>query len=88
MKKIQPLLWIVFTIFLLVLIVPSILVVSFSSNTKEIVASTNIKENKNNNSSPEPSIEVSVYRTSAKEIEKVLLEEYVVGVVASEMPIS
>jgi stage II sporulation protein D len=89
MKKTQSLLWIFFAMFILVLIIPSILVVPFSSNTKEVIqASTDIKENKNNNSSPEPSIEVSVYRTSAKEIEKIPLEEYVVGVVASEMPSS
>jgi stage II sporulation protein D len=86
MKRYQPLLGIVITIFILVLIVPSILVVSFSSNTKEKVVSIDRKETNNNNSPSEPSIEVSVYRTSSKDIEKIPLEEYVVGVVASEMP--
>ncbi|MGW6384742.1 stage II sporulation protein D [Peribacillus butanolivorans] len=96
MNKFQPLMWIVLTIIIVILVVPSILVVSFSNNTKQnidastkqdIVGSTNIKESADKNS-PEPSIEVSVYRTNTKEIENIPLEEYVVGVVASEMPVS
>ncbi|MFE3977186.1 MULTISPECIES: stage II sporulation protein D [unclassified Peribacillus] len=94
MNKFQPLMWIVLTIFSLILVVPSLLVVSFSNNPKQastkqnIVASTDIKESKNDKNSTEPSIDVSVYRTNTKEIEHIPLEEYVVGVVASEMPIT
>ncbi|MFB7642886.1 stage II sporulation protein D, partial [Peribacillus butanolivorans] len=96
MNKFQPLMWIVLTIIIVILVVPSILVVSFSNNTKQnidqstkqdFVESTNIKENTDKNS-PDPSIEVSVYRTNTKEIENIPLEEYVVGVVASEMPVT
>ncbi|MGE1164490.1 stage II sporulation protein D [Peribacillus simplex] len=96
MNKFQPLMWIVLTIIIVILIVPSILVVSFSNNTKKdsdtstkqgFVESTNVKEN-TDKISTEPSFEVSVYRTNTKEIENIPLEEYVVGVVASEMPIS
>lgn len=97
MNKFQPLMWIVLIIFIVVLVVPSILVASFSNNTKRnIVASskqnsvTSIenKESNNDKNPPGPSLEVTVYRTNTKEIENIPLEEYVVGVVASEMPIS
>lgn len=89
MNKILPYLWIVLTIFILVLVVPSILVVSFPNNVNQMGAeSIDIKKIENDNKLSEPSIEVSVYRTSTEGIETVPLEEYVVGVVASEMPIS
>ena len=96
MNKFQPLMWTVLTIIIVILVVPSILVVSFSNNTKQsidastkqdIVDSTSIKESTDENS-PEPSTEVSIYRTNTKEVENIPLEEYVVGVVASEMPAS
>ncbi|MGG4264939.1 stage II sporulation protein D [Peribacillus simplex] len=94
MNKFQPLMWIVLTIFSVILVVPSLLVVSFSDNPEQastkqnIVASTDIKESKKDKTSTEPSIDVSVYRTNTKEIESIPLEEYVVGVVASEMPVT
>ncbi|MDP9740663.1 UNVERIFIED_ORG: stage II sporulation protein D [Bacillus sp. B2I3] len=97
MNKFQPLMWVVLTIFIVVLVVPSILVASFSNNTKQnivdsskqnSVSSIDNKESKNDKNSPESSIEVSVYRTNTKEIENIPLEEYVVGVVASEMPVT
>lgn len=89
MIKFKPLMWVVLTIFIVVLVVPSILVASFSNNTKQnIVASADIKESRNDKKPHEPSIDVSVYRTNTKEIENIPLEEYVVGVVASEMPVT
>ncbi|PJN88462.1 stage II sporulation protein D [Bacillus sp. mrc49] len=92
MNKFQPLMWIVFTTMIVILVVPSILVVSFSNHAKknldastkqDVSESTYTKEN-----SSEPSTDVSVYRTKTKVIEHIPLEEYVVGVVASEMPVT
>lgn len=90
MNNIRQFLWIPLTIFIIVLVIPSILVVSFSSNVKQSGEKTivNNATDKETSLSTEPTIEVSVYRTSSKEVEKVQLEEYVVGVVASEMPSS
>ncbi|MGE6375829.1 stage II sporulation protein D [Peribacillus muralis] len=92
MNKFQPLMWIVLTTILVTLVVPSILVLSFSNNSKHIDASakqdlTNRNDLADKNPA-EPSIDVSVYRTMTKEIENIPLEEYVAGVVASEMPVS
>lgn len=87
MIKISPLLWIVFSAFIIVLLIPSILVVSFSENKGN--EELDLKIDKNNvmaNEAANQAVEVSVYRTSLKEIENVSFEEYVVGVVASEMP--
>lgn len=92
MNKFQPLMWIMFTTMIVILVVPSILVVSFSNHAKknldastkqDVSESTYTKEN-----SSEPSTDVSVYRTKTKVIEHIPLEEYVVGVVASEMPVT
>ncbi|AOH56558.1 stage II sporulation protein D [Peribacillus muralis] len=92
MNKFHPLMWIVLTTILVTLVVPSILVLSFSNNPKHINASakqdlTNSNDHTDKNQA-EPSIDVSVYRTMTKEIENIPLEEYVAGVVASEMPVS
>ncbi|MFJ7755689.1 stage II sporulation protein D [Peribacillus muralis] len=92
MNKFHPLMWIVLTTILVTLVVPSILVLSFSNNPKHIDASA--KQDLTNSNDPtdknpaKPSIDVSVYRTMTKEIENIPLEEYVAGVVASEMPVS
>ena len=90
MNNIRPFLWLPLTIFIIVLVIPSILVVSFSSNVKQSgeITISNKTTDKETSLSTEPSIEVSVYRTSTKEVEEIQLEEYVVGVVASEMPSS
>lgn len=89
MKKFHPIVYLVFTVFIIVLVVPSILVVSFSSNKyQNVVVSSDTSKSKEVISTSDPSMEVSVYRTNTKEIESIPLEEYVVGVVASEMPTS
>ncbi|WP_057913727.1 stage II sporulation protein D [Peribacillus muralis] len=96
MNKFQPLMWIVLSTIIITLVVPSILVLGFSNSPKkyidastsqDFVESTNSKD-QTDKKSAEPSIDVSVYRTLTKEVEQIPLEEYVVGVVASEMPVS
>jgi len=89
MNNFRPFIWAVLIIIAVVLIIPSILVGLSSDNIKQVSQeSTEKKVVVTSNDSNESTIEVSVYRTSTKEIEKVQLEEYVVGVVASEMPVS
>ncbi|WP_096203071.1 stage II sporulation protein D [Bacillus sp. FJAT-45350] len=73
----------------IILILPTIMVVSFSEG-RQTTATTNEAEVADvttiNESVPTNEIDVLVYRSQKEEIERVPLEEYVVGVVASEMP--
>ncbi|WP_285767378.1 stage II sporulation protein D [Peribacillus sp. SI8-4] len=96
MNKFRPLMWIVLTTIIITLVVPSILVLSFSTSpkkhidasTKQDYAQATNRKDRPDKKSAEPSIDVAVYRTMTKEIEHIPLEEYVAGVVASEMPVS
>ncbi|MED4456370.1 stage II sporulation protein D [Metabacillus fastidiosus] len=85
------------TLFIVILIVPTILVVLFSGvNTKELLAedsrSGSIETTKpvSDETSVKPSIdssvEVTVYRSGKKIIEKFPLDQYLIGVIAGEMP--
>lgn len=86
-----------------ILVIPSILVTSFPSETpgveEPIPADTETKETEpaeaqpasqeNTGSALPPEVQtVSVFRSSSEMIEEVPLEEYIAGVVASEMPAS
>jgi stage II sporulation protein D len=72
-----------------IVLIPALLVLPFSE-TKLIQANSMQKVEKESPSSAstnsDPSIEVAVYRTQTKAVETILLEDYVIGVVASEMP--
>lgn len=85
MKQLKPVV-IIFSIFIsIIFIVPTLLVLPFSSD-KEMA---NLDEKLENTPSVEElanSVEVAVYRSSQDLIEKLPLEQYVVGVVAGEMP--
>jgi len=86
MKQVQPILIAFIAIFVIILMVPSLLVAPFMQKT-----TGSLKEELNEKKVEEVSIEglpvsVPVYRSQQKEIEEIPLEEYVVGVVASEMP--
>ncbi|MDQ0229030.1 stage II sporulation protein D [Metabacillus malikii] len=75
----------------LILIVPSIIVMPFSNQSKVFT-----KSSKESSKTTQPVFEqqeknnfdVAVYRTGEDQIESVPIEEYVVGVVASEMPVT
>lgn len=79
---------IILTIFLtVILLIPAMIVVPFSQHTDSKVsekkvakAKTPIKENK------EPNIMVSVYRSGQDQVKQFDMHDYVVGVVAAEMP--
>lgn len=78
---------ILLSLLFVVLIIPSLIVIPFSA--KPVSPNTeHIELQKEEVTKPESNITVSVYRTGKKEIEKVPLEEYVKGVLASEMPAS
>jgi stage II sporulation protein D len=94
MKKIKPFIVLASLLIALTLIVPAVLVLPFSNmhhasgklgenlskapekETKAVAASANA----------DAAVKVAVFRSSKKIIEKVPLEDYLVGVVAAEMP--
>jgi stage II sporulation protein D len=83
---------IVISFLVVVLCVPSVIVIAFGTNsvnqkieTLDIAASTYTPPKA---TSEKENLVVSVYRMSNKDIEKIHLEEYVKGVLASEMPAS
>ncbi|MBW3110353.1 stage II sporulation protein D [Bacillus sp. MCCB 382] len=84
MKQLKPVV-IIFSIFIsIIFIVPTLLVLPFSSDKE----TANLDEKLKNPPVEElaDSVEVAVYRSSQDLIEKLPLEQYVVGVVAGEMP--
>ncbi|UTE77553.1 stage II sporulation protein D [Rossellomorea sp. KS-H15a] len=85
MKQLKPVV-IIFSIFIsIIFLVPTLLVLPFSSDKD----TANLDEKLKNQPSVEEladSVEVAVYRSSQDLIEKLPLEQYVVGVVAGEMP--
>ncbi|MFD1780803.1 stage II sporulation protein D [Fredinandcohnia salidurans] len=86
MKQIKPVILLVSVLFVMILIIPSVLVIPFSG--KEL---GKVEEEQQSNPEPQQiasglTVEVAVHRVSAQKIENVPLEEYVVGVLAKEMP--
>ncbi|TYR80159.1 stage II sporulation protein D [Priestia megaterium] len=88
MKQIKPIVVLVSIFFVVVLLIPTVLVVPFAENTSEKPTENRGQSTEKEElaSSADPSVEVAVYRTQTKQIEKLPLEEYIVGVVAAEMP--
>lgn len=94
MKKI---LFVLFGLCTAILIVPAILVLSFGNNTpkehhpmnRQTLQSPSIekKGSEKKVNSSKTNIAIPVYRSVTKQVENIPLEKYVVGVVASEMPI-
>lgn len=93
MKKIKPLIVLASLLIALTLLIPAVLVLPFSG---EHHASGKLGEALTNSSSKETEgsvtadstsgVDVAVYRSTKKVIENVPLEDYLVGVVAAEMP--
>ncbi|WP_010677173.1 stage II sporulation protein D [Bacillus timonensis] len=86
MKQIKPIIVLVSVLFVLILLIPSMLVIPFSDKDVGKLA----EERQSNPEPPQiasgPTVEVAVHRVSAQKIENVPLEDYVVGVLAQEMP--
>jgi len=86
-SSLKPIIVLVSVLFVVILVIPTIIVVPFS----EKKASGELTEERTTN--PEttqiasgPTVDVAVYRSSLDSIENVPLEEYVIGVLSSEMP--
>ncbi|MBT2723647.1 stage II sporulation protein D [Bacillus sp. ISL-46] len=92
MKKIKPFVVLAAVLIALTLIIPAVLVLPFSDEHRasgklgEDLTKTPAKETKAVSTSSDPAVEVAVFRTSKSQIENVPLEDYLVGVVAAEMP--
>lgn len=87
MKTIKPMIALfVVTVFVIIMI-PAMLVLPFSANKAGGKLAENLEQPaKKEGSTPSPAVEVSVYRSESKTIQKLPLETYIIGVVAAEMP--
>jgi stage II sporulation protein D len=89
MKRIKPIMALLACLFVVVLLVPTILVIPFHDGKVEKLAEElRQQETKQQAKAAEngPTVEVAVYRSKQKRIEHIPLEQYVIGVVAAEMP--
>lgn len=92
MIKIKPFVVVAAVLMALTLIIPAVLVLPFSDEHRasgklgEDLTKIPSKETKAVPNSLDPAVEVAVFRTSKSQIENVQLEDYLVGVVAAEMP--
>ncbi len=89
--KFKPVVLLAAALFFVTLLVPTILVLPFggekvSGKLGETSQQHAEPEQNAVNASTEPSVEVAVYRASKEVVESLPLEEYVIGVVSSEMP--
>ncbi|MFC0187018.1 stage II sporulation protein D [Fictibacillus aquaticus] len=87
--RFKPALWIAAVFIIVVLIIPSLLVLPFSSGPP-LVEKTDEKSARNTKPKvlqiAHSDMVVPVYRNASEKVENIPLEEYVAGVVASEMP--
>ncbi|MFT8320422.1 MAG: stage II sporulation protein D [Bacillus sp. (in: firmicutes)] len=86
MIKIKPFIVLGVILFAITLLIPSILVLPFMEAKISGKLGENVQEADNSKKTSEPAVEVAVYREEKKTIEQLDLDEYVLGVVASEMP--
>ncbi|WP_310173153.1 stage II sporulation protein D [Neobacillus niacini] len=89
MKKFKPLIVLASILFAVTLIIPAVLVLPFAqgeANGKLGEDLTKAKAKEPSTVSADSAVEVSVYRAAKEKIETVPLENYLVGVVAAEMP--
>jgi stage II sporulation protein D len=87
MKKIKPLIVLVSFLFALVLIIPAVLVLPFADDKASGKLGENVTQvTEDADPTADAAVEVAVYRSTLGQIENVSLEDYLVGVVAAEMP--
>ncbi|WP_236712573.1 stage II sporulation protein D [Peribacillus muralis] len=90
MKAIKPMIILFIAVAFVIIMIPAVLVLPFSNEkTSGELAEKLVKEKKENSevsANEVGTVEVAVYRTTAKKIEKVAMESYLTGVVAAEMP--
>ncbi|MGP7817056.1 stage II sporulation protein D [Niallia sp. 01092] len=86
MIKIKPFIVLGVILFAITLLIPSILVLPFMEAKISGKLGENVQEVNKSKKTSGPAVEVAVYRENKKAVEKLDLDEYVLGVVASEMP--
>lgn len=91
MKAIKPMIVLFIAVAFVIIMIPAVLVLPFSNDktSGELAEQLEKKVKKEGNevsANEMNSVEVAVYRSNAKKIEKVPMETYLTGVVASEMP--
>lgn len=88
MKKIKPIMLLAAVLITVTLIVPTMLVLPFKDEKVSGTLEENLQANEpeEEHTAAQPAVDVAVYRTAQQIVEKIPLEQYVIGVVASEMP--
>ncbi|WP_411334105.1 stage II sporulation protein D [Metabacillus indicus] len=87
MKSLKPIVLVLAGLFLIILMIPTLLVAPFMNDPSSGELSEDLQNKKGEQLMLGKSmIDVPVYRSSSEKIENIPLEEYVIGVVASEMP--
>ncbi len=87
MKMTKPLLVLLSVLFVLVIVLPALLVLPFHETVKEsLVEEAQTKTTAEAAISSPSDVQVAVYRSKQKIVETLPIEDYVVGVVAAEMP--
>jgi len=90
MTKIKPFIVLGSLLFAITLIIPSLLVLPFKDDQTSAKLGENVSGEKKETeiavNSATSDVEVAVFRMQTKQVEKLPLEKYLVGVVASEMP--
>lgn len=88
MKPLRPLVVLLSILFVVILMIPTLLVIPFHDKTQgELGENLQPKETPAKKAPQNQiAVEVAVYRNQLKKIETPLLEDYVAGVVAAEMP--
>lgn len=90
MKKINPIFVLAALLFTVILLIPTMLVLPFSGEKATGELSEEVKQQTDKEAKNEPSadsaVEVAVLRTAQSQVENVPLNEYLIGVVAAEMP--
>lgn len=86
MRNLKPIIVLSSVLFVMVLMVPTLLVIPFSDKGNGQLAEELQNEQEVKTTIAESPIDVAVYRAKQDLVENIPLEEYVVGVVASEMP--
>lgn len=86
MKRLKLFLALGSLLFIVVLLIPTLLVIPFHEKTGGALAEALQNQRRVQLKNTGPDVEVAVYRSKEKRIEHIPLEQYVVGVVAAEMP--
>ncbi|MDQ0218488.1 stage II sporulation protein D [Peribacillus cavernae] len=91
MKTIKPIITLFIVTSFVIIMIPAMLVLPFSTDKADGKLSEKLvqpakKKGEQMETIPSPAVEVAVYRSVSKNIQKLPLETYIVGVVAAEMP--